>query len=210
MTTQKTATETIRRHYGRDTPDLYHYTTGHKLAGILAEGGLKPSAPPPWAQLEKPILWFSSNDTYEASACKPMMLSDGRRVLSAALLHDKVGLYRLKLLSSVPAALPTQWPTCGREAGMEQEASDRLEAAGRQMGARPSEWWGSFYGCPLDSLQLFSLGAEDWVPMTIAEALAEFGAKDMTVASYSEHQGRITRLSTPPEPAGVGQGARGV
>lgn len=180
--------------------NLYHYTTGHKLAAIAAAGRLMPSAIRPWAKHERGILWFSSNPVYEPSACKPMLTPQGDRVFDIAVLEAKVGLYRFAAPAADPACLLprlSHWPACGIDANMREADRVRLARAGLQMGAQPSHWWGALDPCPLAAVRLEVLNTDTggWQPVTMAEALEQFAARGMVVASYSLHQEAVTGVA---------------
>lgn len=181
-------------------PTLYHYTCGHKLAGIEDAGKLKPSQVPAWAKHERPILWFSTNEQFEPSAVKALLdPATGAKVFDLDVLERKVGLYRFALAAGVLTVGMTQWPGCAVRAGMTEPHRVALAQAGLRMGAVPSQWWGTLATIDLEYLRMevfdrneAEAGRPFWLPITMAGALERFKAQGVAVASYSLHQQAFT------------------
>ena len=174
---------------------LYHYTTGNKLAPIMASGKLQPSAAPPWSPNERPVLWFSSSAIYEFSALKAIMKPDGERVFSFSELSRVAGICRFVLHGGAGMLAMQRWPHVAKRAGMSYPESLRLAAAGINMGANPDDWYGTFQECPLETVTFDWLTPCGWESMTLSDGLAHFEALGTVVASFSAHQQRITEVT---------------
>jgi hypothetical protein len=118
----------------------WHYTTGNKASQILQSGYLNPAtgfvSPP-----ERPILWFSSNQFWEATANKGIMQLNG--VQRAATLEEMAA--RAGGLVRFGCPLDTLKPASVLriEARMSYKVYRALCEAAHKVGSNPSEWYGT-------------------------------------------------------------------
>ena len=116
----------------------WHYTVGNHFLKIMESGYLRPTdiGIEPG---EKPILWFSTNQTWDQTACKAV-LKDGKicRISKEETRNLGGGLYRF----GMPIDRLHMWPKLVRKARMTPNVQRLLEIEGRKQGANPSEWCG--------------------------------------------------------------------
>lgn len=117
----------------------WHYTTGQKAIQILESAELRPTDNY-IEQKEKPILWFSTNQHWELSANKMLLLPNGSL---RGLSMEEMGGYGCGLFRfGIPFDKVLRWPNLARMAGMKSKVKRALEDAGQKMGADFGEWCG--------------------------------------------------------------------
>lgn len=138
----------------------YHYTYGHKLAGIAAEGALIPTGAsiPAW---ERPSLWFSTNPLFEATALKPILRDGKPTKVSFETLASIAGAFRFVRTSTCGLS---PWPAARKLVGIRHADAAKMETVGRRLGAIPSEWWASILPIPLNELTLQVWREGAWHP----------------------------------------------
>jgi hypothetical protein len=142
---------------------VWHYTKGVHLPKILATGEIRPAtAGVPVG--EQPIVWFSGNATWEATA------NPGRRD-DAGKLHDATveemdAIFGGRARISVnDATAPYDWYHLKRAAGIKTRMARDMEVDAIRRGASPKDWRGTFDPVPREkwlSVEVFHNGA--WVP----------------------------------------------
>ena len=119
-------------------PDLvWHYTTAEHLSKILATGAIL-QATRYIPQNEHPIVWFSKNQAYEATACKGLRDHNGRTATFAEMAAS--GIARIGISCKTPGLL--MWPWLAIRANMASTTRRSLECAAREHGALPHQWCG--------------------------------------------------------------------
>ena len=137
----------------------WHYTTGQKFERIAKSGYLLPTAvgvEPP----ERPVIWFSLNQEWEATAAKMATVPGGIRMLT----KDETcqlggGLVRF----GYPAQRCIPWPRIWRRAKTPPLIRAALERIGRDEGANPAEWCGVLHPIPVRELIVDVLDEGHWV-----------------------------------------------
>lgn len=122
----------------------YHYTTGTKLREIASDGFLDPTktvisgAGP----RERPVLWFSTAEPWEPTACKAVSEEGKLRTLTMAETKQLgFGLVRF----GYPVRRLHSWKSgkLARKARIEDLIANGLSKAGRDQGADPDLWYGA-------------------------------------------------------------------
>lgn len=130
---------------------LYHYTIGSKIPLILNSGHLLPTrVGVNESSGEIPVLWFSSNQTWEPTATKMLMIGGRLVTPSVRELAAYVPLFRFRLRGSFggeTGMLP--WPALCKVARIQRRTANAMVSAGREMGANPAQWWGTLKPIPL-------------------------------------------------------------
>lgn len=116
----------------------YHYTTAGHAAAIL-EAGVIRAADVGIGATEKPVCWFSSNRTWEPTACKLAVTEHGLRRLTFPEMV-KVGIARFTV--DVEAAELLPWISLVEAANIDPQMVLGMVRAGRKQGAHPKHWWG--------------------------------------------------------------------
>ena len=113
---------------------IYHYTIARHAASILRDGVIRP-ATAFIPKGERPIVWFSANPTWEASAQKAGLVSrdETERQLGP--------LYRFGVS---PKTAPYNFERLVFLAQMDPRIAVLLKSQGIEVGANPDEWFGTF------------------------------------------------------------------
>jgi hypothetical protein len=139
---------------------LYHHSTLMHLPFVLASGELRPSRADVHGQGQRGLLWFSANARLEASAVK-------RGPKARRADYPRVRF-------TIDVAHAMHWTRAAKLAGYSTAVQWRLEAAGRRLGASPSEWWAR-----LDPLSITNVSeidvfvAKRWIALDRAELRVE-------------------------------------
>lgn len=142
-------------------PLAWHYTPATNLQAILEAGYLDPERTV-MADGERSILWFSTNQFWEATAQKAMANGAVVRRLGMAGTYDAGnGLVRF----GVPRELLSPWPKIGKRAGMDKRARAILKSVGEDQGAIPRQWHGTFKRVPVKRCVIETFDGEAWQPM---------------------------------------------
>ena len=146
----------------------WHYTIGKHLDSILGMGMLLPASigvEPP----ERPVVWFSLDQTWERTAAKAMVDTRGR--MHRLSMHETAlhcgGIYRL----GIDAKALNVGEALRKAARISSTVWRQLCAEGIRQGASPSNWCGAVGAISVDDLcieRLESVGAT-W---TALEAIA--------------------------------------
>lgn len=136
---------------------VWHYTTEMHLNAIYADGCLKPTAIK-IPRGEIPALWFSANQTWEATANKSIMKrSTGEvRQLKGKEMPKFFRLVRFGIDSSKLM----HWPELRKAARISFTEQRRLIKNAKKVGGVPHEWYGT-----LESIPLSELVREDLITM---------------------------------------------
>ena len=148
-----------------DPPDVFHYTTGRKLALILRSGHLKPSTAHVPSH-EKPVTWFSTSDQWEPTATKCTLPGKPGQLMTARL---QGGLARIAVPSSIAPYGLSRLPAL---AGTSPEGFLGLVLAGIELGADPGSWrftLGPVYVSLFRRVELFDFDADLWRAVDLAE-----------------------------------------
>lgn len=139
----------------------WHYTTSHKFLQIMSDGLLKPTGvfinP-----CERPVLWFSTNQGWEATANKMVQNKHGqfRRLTKRETFLGGGGLVRF----GCPADLLMTWPQLRQAARISRNDARILEKSGRKQGANPSAWRGTLQPIQVCDLAVDAMEEyEQWV-----------------------------------------------
>lgn len=122
---------------------LWHYTVGLLLSQILDDALIKPATAFVLNPREHPVVWFSANPDWEATANKMWRNPDGTvEKLDREETHRCCG--GLARIGVLPRVAPFSWRVLKRLSGMERSLARGLEEAARKMGGDPGKWFGSF------------------------------------------------------------------
>ena len=142
----------------------WHYTTGEHFLLIVESGELRPTdilVRPP----EKPVLWFSINQRWEATACKGLVDGGQRRTLT---MEETMQMCQGLVRFGVRLDRLHPWKKLQRKARMSERTIIMLEREGRRQGADPKDWYGRTTAVPIDrcaSIQVMDESRE-WVEVT--------------------------------------------
>lgn len=181
-------------------PRLFHYTYSHKLEAIKRSGGLEASNAGARVldngvevdrkgSTEKRVLWFSTNRSFEQTAVKKTM-QNGSLVRGNFLEHARtIGLVRFELKNSTYHEV-LHWKDLASKAGITYSQRQKMEKAGREQGANPSEWYGvilenrTLFLHSLSIQRLDTFGEKPaWTPTTLDEEIERFRSLGTLVKS---------------------------
>lgn len=134
----------------------WHYTTGACFKQIVETGYLLPSnglVEPP----EKGVLWFSTNQYFEPTACK--MDRSFRLCSMEETMELGGGLVRF----GVARSRLHPWKTICRKAKTPLQIRESLERVGREQGATPKEWYCTLKPVPVESCAIDVMENGIWV-----------------------------------------------
>jgi hypothetical protein len=124
----------------------WHYTVGVHVPSIVKDGVIRPATRfvPPG---EKPIVWFSTHPDWEPTANKNWPNPDGSLIrLDRAGTAEKCG--GLERFGVADETAPYRWQALKDLSGMSRKMAQGLYDTAIRMGARPSDWWGTFDAVP--------------------------------------------------------------
>ena len=126
---------------------VWHYTIGDRALDIL-EGGVIKRATAGVPEGEKPIVWFSTNQVWEQTACKFTHTPTGPvRLNKEQTAELGNGLYRFGVLDKTA---PYKWRELRQKAGMTSATVKHLESWGKAQGANIGQWRGTFEDVPIE------------------------------------------------------------
>ncbi|UOA09186.1 hypothetical protein [Methylobacter sp. S3L5C] len=138
----------------------WHYTTGEKFIKIVESGLLIPTSIGV-EHPEKPILWFSSNQYWEPTACKAIY--ENNTITTLTMDETKTrggGLVRFGL----PLKDLHHWNKLIKKSKMSVNVALGLESAGVRQGANPNHWYGLTKAIPLSKCPYIEVIKDDlWV-----------------------------------------------
>lgn len=149
---------------------VWHYSVGMCLREIIRSGTLLPATAFVPEQ-EAPVLWFSSRQTYEPTARKMLMTSDGK-VRSLSIKETAAhcgGLVRF----GVDVGLTMPWSRLRVAAGIRRYEARLLERTARRDGADPDQWHGIIGPLALafvETIEVDLTGSGHWVSTETTEA----------------------------------------
>lgn len=122
------------------TTIAWHYTIGLHATGILRDGVIR-GATEGVPLHERPVVWFSTRQSWEPTATKGMIdrLSGRRRDATMEEMFAHGGLWRF----GVPASELLPWRKLREAAGITSETANGLLRAAKRAGADPFFWYGS-------------------------------------------------------------------
>jgi hypothetical protein len=145
----------------------WHYTTDQGLAGILRDQVIRPATAAIDLR-EHPIVWFSTNQDWEATVFKALKHPDGRLVslkTPAEMVRFGVRAFRIGVL---PKTAPFHWCQLKKMGRIKPKVIKGLVRNAIEMGANPSEWSGTFEAvkaCEWVSIQEWD--GEVWVEVGV-------------------------------------------
>ena len=123
----------------------WHYTTGEKFIQIVESGLLMPSSSGV-EYPEKPIVWFSSNQYWEPTACKAKAENNTTIILTM----DETSIGGRGLVRfGYPLKDLHHWSKLKEKSRMPESIALALEEEGIRQGANPSHWYGLTKTIPL-------------------------------------------------------------
>ncbi|WP_395117723.1 hypothetical protein ACFCQI_14185 [Rhodanobacter sp. FW102-FHT14D06] len=126
---------------------VYHYTIRDCATAIINSGSILPAtAGVPVG--EKPVVWFSSNKTWEPTANKMILHPSG--LLRSLTFPEMVKLVLVRF--AMPSDTLLTWPQIIEATGVSDDMVTGLKRAARKQGAKPSEWFGSLSPVPVEGL----------------------------------------------------------
>lgn len=119
--------------------NFYHYTPEFRLQTIIDSGEIKLATKSVGHKNEKPVAWVSSNEVWEHTATK-MIIVDGKiKQLTFEEQLKDVGCARIEVNNTGIMS----WTKLIHKAKMNPLIASRMVEKGIEMGGRPSEWHGS-------------------------------------------------------------------
>lgn len=122
----------------------FHYTTEDNLDKIIEMGKIK-LATACVVNNEKPCVWVSTNPFWEYSATKSQLV--GGCFIQSLTFEEQVEFWGCARIEIKPVGL-YKWGKLIHKIRMAKEIALSLEEVGIEMGASPSDWYGSLY--PID------------------------------------------------------------
>ena len=146
----------------------YHYTIKPYLKTIIEEGKIRQGKSR--IKKVKPITWVSTNQLMENTSLKgAVCTSTGKNLgtMSFESQHEAVGCVRIQVDPSVL----TKWSVLKHKAGYHTlskrfgyDLAQQLDTEGLEVGARPSEWYGSLNPITEDKfLSIEVWNGSEWV-----------------------------------------------
>ncbi len=117
----------------------WHYTTGRNLFGIIADSVIRPSRVfvPRW---ERPVVWFSTTDTFEPTARKGVYGVTGSNLGWATLDEMNKGDGGLVRLGAATSSLVPWNDFTRRRIRMRPDTWAALEQVAARWDSDPREW----------------------------------------------------------------------
>jgi hypothetical protein len=127
----------------------YHYTTGHCVTKILAEGFIRP-ATAFVPKCERPIVWFTCAEKWEGTANKGIIENGRDRTLSQAETEKMCGgLYRIGVSDDLPGL--HNFLRITRESRQHPAITRELIATATKEGSHPeTDWFGTLFPVPTE------------------------------------------------------------
>jgi hypothetical protein len=144
----------------------WHYTYGPHWNSIRASGLILCATEfilPP----EKPVIWFSINQTWEPTAWKTVGTKDGTRkdLTTLESLAEEFGAFRISL-NPEGCKLLHPYRDFQRLAHPPARIRKSLEKVARKRGATPGRWFFSLESIPArlwDKVEIFELELGQWI-----------------------------------------------
>jgi hypothetical protein len=145
---------------------VWHYTTGQKFE-LIAECGLLMPTEVGIAKNEKPVLWFSKNQSWEPTANKMRRSPDGKLIFLDQLgtAEHGGGLVRFGIKKNSVH----HWHALIKAACIPETTVRSLEAAGIKQGAKPSDWCGTLKPVNVDECSAIEVLNQDGKWERVAE-----------------------------------------
>ena len=139
----------------------YHYTTAANARLIRASGRILPATAHVGPE-EAPVVWFSSETTWEPTASKAVV--DIRSGYCRTLTFPEMVKVQVARFG-VDTSLLVPWNALKKESGMTDDTASARARAGRRQGANPRNWYGYFGVLDLSEIQTQEqYGPGGWVP----------------------------------------------
>ena len=150
---------------------LWHYTPASRLQDILVSGYLRPSVEP--GENEKPVVWFSSNPSWENSVIKYGRIEEQELlVLTESSMKETCGLGRIEV-KYTKNIIP--WMEVKESNGVHSIINDFSEIAGELLDGNPKEWFASYIKCDMQDWLSVEIWKDDlWQPIDYKD-----GSKDL-------------------------------
>jgi hypothetical protein len=142
MPLQQKPTQGKSRHEERRQVTVWHYTTAQSLLKIVETGSILP-ATAFVAKEERPIVWFSLNQSWEPTANKLYLQGDGTIIALNREQTEELG-GGLVRIGVAPETAPYDWHALKQLSGMSSKIAQALYEGAVQGGATPGEWRGTF------------------------------------------------------------------
>ncbi len=134
----------------------WHYTLGRHLLPILENGHILPHDQPDTPAVECPVVWFSLNQRYEASAAKRLDLDGVLQPATMAVMRQLGnGVYRL----GVPPRTLLTGEALRKHARISKDRWQALAQQAQACGAAISDWYGTIDPVPASACVI-----EVWQP----------------------------------------------
>jgi hypothetical protein len=130
---------------------VWHYTIGEKVRGILSDGFIRTSTAG-ISPREIPVVWFSSNQIWEATANKAIMRDDGTHLLTTKQMRELFGDSMFRFGTTMMETLP--WEQLQKAAKIPRKTQSHMIAAGKAVGSSKSDWFGVLDAKLIDGLLL--------------------------------------------------------
>lgn len=131
--------------------NVWHYTIGEKVDMIIRDGFLRQSSVGIHPR-ELPVVWFSSNPIWEATANKAIMQDDGARLLTTRQMRDVFGNRMFRF--GIPLMKTLPWEHLQKAAKIPRKTQKHMIAAGKAVGSVKSDWFGMIEPVAIEDLLL--------------------------------------------------------
>jgi hypothetical protein len=138
----------------------WHYTVGERFLTIEESGRLLPTDACIQPH-ERPVLWFSRNQLWEPTSRKAAFDKNGKFKPLTKQETSELGCGLVRY--GYPAARLIDWNELAKRANIFYSHVKLLEKRGREQGANPMDWMGSFSSIEVSELILESWDGKNWI-----------------------------------------------
>ncbi|MBJ2225730.1 hypothetical protein I6U33_05460 [Pseudomonas carnis] len=145
---------------------VYHYTSvSQHLPLILDSGELRPSNTG-GRESEPPLLWFSRNRSWEATAGKAVMHRGKIKLLNMRQQHESYGCARFGIAEDDPRLM--EWRDACQYAGIGRDERRAMERNGKKRGGDSTDWVAVSSTVPILMLTCETFNGITWEPLSCA------------------------------------------
>ena len=135
---------------------LWHYTFIQSFYNMTQDGVIKTSSTVRISEMEKPVIWLSSNPVWEETVRKALRDPETGEI-SEALSRDELfqrGYPAVRIKTNSELVAVRSWRHFKKYSGIPKKEAKALAQVALKWGANPKEWWVSYEDIPLTSCLL--------------------------------------------------------
>jgi len=153
------------------------------MASILKDGHLRTVPDKKSLRLkEKPIMWLSSNPTFEKTASKIIMKNGVAKLCNMEETEKYCnGLYRF-VFNEGDLEGVLSWPRVAVEARMPEKVKQRLIKRGKKAKVDPRQWFGVLNNVDILSVKLEKRVGKKWVEVEIKDEVRKISKEGHVVS----------------------------